>query len=147
MRKSRRFGILLLVCVLSCKNGSARIPLPAFIRSRIPEQADALSADKTNIPAETLHLDQTDEELMRIAQNAQDTLPLFFRHLLRPAEGEGGFRLKYPFRADRDSGFGMEQLWLSDIRFKDGVYYGVLANTPFYIAAMKKGDTVAFSAG
>jgi uncharacterized protein YegJ (DUF2314 family) len=102
----------------------------------------------TRIPADksTIHLDQEDEELAHITQHARDTLPVFFRHLLRPAKEEGNFRVKYPFRADRDSGFGMEQLWLSDIRYKDGVYYGVVANTPFYISSIQKGDTVTFSA-
>ena len=100
------------------------------------------------IPAETptIHMDQNDEELTHITKNARDTLPVFFGHLLRPGNGESGFRVKYPFRADGDSGFNMEQLWLCDIRFKDGVFYGDVANTPFYISALHKGDTVSFSA-
>lgn len=96
--------------------------------------------------APTLHLDQSDESLMRIAHNARDTLPVFFRHILNPAKNEANFSVKYPFRTDSGSGFSMEQLWLRDISFKNGVYYGVLANTPFYIASLKKGDTVSFSA-
>jgi uncharacterized protein YegJ (DUF2314 family) len=122
----RLYRLLILLCCLlfSCENRSARISGNA-----------------------TIHLDQDDEELVRIAENARNTLPLFFRHLLRPGEGESGFRLKYPFKADSGSGFGMEQLWLENIRFKDGVYYGLIANTPFYIAAIKKGDIVSFSAG
>jgi uncharacterized protein YegJ (DUF2314 family) len=126
MKTSLRFLLLLFVCGLffSCKNRPIQISGNA-----------------------TIHLNQDDEELAGIAENARDTLPLFFRHLLRPGEGEDGFRLKYPFRADSDSGFSMEQLWLEDIRFKDGVYYGLVANTPFYISAIKKGDIVSFSAG
>jgi uncharacterized protein YegJ (DUF2314 family) len=93
----------------------------------------------------TLHLNQDDEALNRIAQNARDTLPVFFRRLLRPAKGESNFRIKYPFKTDPGSGFGMEQLWLSGIDFRDGVYYGVLSNTPYYIASIKRGDTVSFS--
>jgi uncharacterized protein YegJ (DUF2314 family) len=126
MKRSLRFLVLLSVCGLlfSCKNRPIRI-------SGNP----------------TIHLNQDDEELVHIAESARDTLPIFFRHLLRPGEGQGGFRLKYPFRADSDSGFSMEQLWLEDIRFKDGVYYGLITNTPFYISAIKKGDIVSFSAG
>ncbi|MCL2880184.1 MAG: DUF2314 domain-containing protein, partial [Treponema sp.] len=102
----------------------------------------------TAIHAETptLHMDQGDEELARITKNARDTLPVFFAHLLRPQNGEGNFRVKYPFRADQNSGFNMEQLWLCDIRFKDGVFYGDIANTPFYTGSLQKGDTVSFSA-
>jgi uncharacterized protein YegJ (DUF2314 family) len=95
----------------------------------------------------TLHLDQNDEELLRITKDARDTLPVFFRHLLRPAKGEAGFCVKYPFRTDSGSVFGMEQLWLSDITFKNGVYYGVISNIPYYIGSMKRGNTVSFSAG
>jgi uncharacterized protein YegJ (DUF2314 family) len=104
-------------------------------------QDNYIASDKT-----TLHIDQSDTELERIARDARDTLPVFFRHMLRPAQDEGNFRVKYPIRADRESGFGMEQLWLSDIRYADGMYYGVVDNTPFYTASIKKGDTVAFSA-
>jgi len=125
MKRSLRFLILLSVCGLLffCENRSVRISGNA-----------------------TVHRDQDDKELARIAENARNTLPLFFRHMLRPGEGEGGFRLKYPFQADSGSGFSMEQLWLENIRFKDGVYYGIIANTPFYITSMKKGDIVSFSA-
>ncbi|MDR1586523.1 MAG: DUF2314 domain-containing protein, partial [Treponema sp.] len=94
----------------------------------------------------TLHLNQDDEALDRIARNARDTLPVFFRRLLRPAKGESNFRIKYPFKTDPGSGFDTEQLWLSGIDFRGGVYYGVLSNTPYYIASMKRGDTLPFSA-
>ena len=116
--------------------------LPPLIFFSCQKQDAGIPADRT-----TLHLDQDDEELARITEHARETLPDFFRHLLRPEKGESNFRVKYPFRADRDSGFNMEQLWLSDIKFKNGVFYGVVANTPFYISAIKKGDTVTFSAG
>ncbi|GHV95831.1 hypothetical protein AGMMS50293_21510 [Spirochaetia bacterium] len=119
----------------------------SLLPGRTKSEAGTDGADTAETTAPTLHLSQTDEELLQIAQNSQDTLPVFFRHLFRPAKGESGFRVKYPFRTDSGSGFSMEQLWLSDIRFKDGVYYGILVNTPFYIASIKKGDTVSFSAG
>jgi uncharacterized protein YegJ (DUF2314 family) len=142
MRKNRRFLILLLIPAfsLSCEKWAAQIPW----LEKLPLLGKNAPSKSAEVPA-TFHIGQDDEELARIAQNARDTLPQFFRHLLRPANGESDFRLKYPFRADPGSGFGMEQLWLSDIEFKDGVYYGLVANTPFYIATMKKGDTVVFS--
>ena len=106
------------------------------------KQGSHIQTDKT-----TLHMDQDDEELAQIAIQALDTLPDFFRRLLRPGKDENNFMVKYPFKADRYSGFNMEQLWLSNIRFKDGIYYGTVANTPFYVSAIKKGDTVTFNAG
>jgi uncharacterized protein YegJ (DUF2314 family) len=143
MKRNRRFLIVLLISafLLSCEKWAAQIPW----LDKIPWPSKNAPTRNAEVPA-TFHIGQDDEELARIAQNARDTLPLFFRHLLRPAKGESDFRLKYPFRADPGSAFGMEQLWLSDIQFMNGVYYGVVANTPFYIASMKKGDTVAFNA-
>jgi uncharacterized protein YegJ (DUF2314 family) len=137
MKKNRKILIALLISTfsLSCEKWAVQIPL---LRKNTPNRNAEVSA--------TLHIGQENEELARIAQNAQNTLPFFFRHLLRPAKGESGFRVKYPFRADPGSGFATEQLWLSDIQFENGVYYGVVTNTPFYIASMKKGDTVAFNA-
>lgn len=157
MKKCRYFIILPLVSffLCSCENNSVQISLSekiAALFSSLTENtgnADKAPADvfTTWKPSATAHLDQNDKELSRIAENARRTLPEFYRHLLRPAAGQSGFRVKYPFRADAGSGFSMEQLWLEDIHFKDGVYYGIIANTPFYTAAIKKGDTVSFSAG
>jgi uncharacterized protein YegJ (DUF2314 family) len=129
-------AVMFFVPLVSCER------LPGWIQSRIPRRTGTAAEQ----PAPTLHLNQADEELRLIALNAKDTLPIFFRHMLRPAKNESGFCIKYPFRTDSGSGFSMEQLWLSEISFKDGVYYGVLVNNPFYISSMKKGDTVIFSA-
>ena len=91
-----------------------------------------------------MRTDQADAELGRIAEDARDSLPVFFRHVTRASEGEHSFCVKYPFAADNNSGVATEQLWLSGIHFKNGQYYGVLANTPRYISGIQKGDTVSF---
>ena len=83
-------------------------------------------------------------EIVRIAEDARDTLPGFFRHLTRASPEERHFCVKYPFEADDDSGIAMEQIWLSDIQFRNGVYYGILANTPQHLSRMRKGDKVIF---
>ena len=138
-------AILFSALLCSCeKPGTWTSALRDWVQSKLPGQAKIGAA--AEIPAPTLHLDQTNGDLLRIAASARDTLPLFFRRLLRPAKDESDFSVKYPFRADSGSGFSMEQIWLQNITFKDGVYYGVLANDPFYITAMKKGGIVSFSA-
>jgi len=116
-------GLLLWVSFFSCEKPPAPMP-----------------TERT-----TLHMDQEDEVLLRIAKYARDTSPVFFRHMLRPAKDEKNFRVKYPFRADWGSGFSMEQIWLSDIKFKNGVYYGIVDNHPFYTNVLKKGDSVSFN--
>jgi uncharacterized protein YegJ (DUF2314 family) len=84
------------------------------------------------------------EKTIQIAEDARDTLSGFFRHLNRKDSGDDYFCVKYPFAADDDSGINSEQLWLTGIQFKNGIYYGILANNPRHLNGMKKGDTVIF---
>jgi uncharacterized protein YegJ (DUF2314 family) len=91
-----------------------------------------------------MQMEQEDEEILQIAEDARDTLPGFFRHLIRPGTGEKQFCVKYPFAMDNNS--GMEQVWLTGIYFKNGKYHGVLANSPRQLSSIKKGDTVTFEA-
>ena len=92
----------------------------------------------------TSRAEQSDEELIRIGEDARRTLPIFFRYLTRPEAGMDNFYVKYPFKADEDSGLAMEQVWLTGIHFKNGEYYGILTNTPLHLDEIKKGDTVTF---
>jgi uncharacterized protein YegJ (DUF2314 family) len=91
----------------------------------------------------TRHRAQDDMELARIAENARNTLPFFFRRIQRRRAGDGNFRIKYPLRADPRSGFSREQVWLSNIRFQNGRYSGVLNNTPYYIPGLSRGDSIS----
>jgi uncharacterized protein YegJ (DUF2314 family) len=52
-------------------------------------------------------------------------MPGFFRNLARPEAGASNFYVKYPL----NSGDYTEQVWLGNIRFKKGIYYGNIANT------------------
>jgi uncharacterized protein YegJ (DUF2314 family) len=88
--------------------------------------------------------DQFDEEILQISEDARNTLPGFFRQLTRGGGAEH-FCVKYPFAADEDSGINTEQVWLTGIYFKDGLYYGILTNTPRHLGRLKKGDKVTFN--
>ena len=118
----------LLLCVLFFQSCAKHPALPASQQVR----------------AETVQTDQGDGEILRIAEDARRTLPIFFRHLTRAGAGDNSFCIKHPFRADDGSGVAMEQLWLTGVHFRNGEYYGILANTPVHIDGMKKGDTVIF---
>jgi uncharacterized protein YegJ (DUF2314 family) len=87
---------------------------------------------------------QYNGEILQIAEDAQNTLPGFFRQMTR-GRSANHFCVKYPFIADEDSGINTEQVWLTEIYFKNGVYYGILANTPRHLGNLKKGDKVTFS--
>jgi len=92
----------------------------------------------------TMQADQTDKKILQIAEDARNTLPGFFRQLTRADAKEEYFCIKYPFKADDGSGVNMEQVWLTGIHFKNGIYYGFLASAPRYLNGMKKGDKVMF---
>jgi uncharacterized protein YegJ (DUF2314 family) len=91
-----------------------------------------------------MQIGQTDKEIAQIAEDARNTLPGFFRQLTRADTKEEHFCIKYPFKADEGSGVNMEQVWLTGIHFKNGIYYGFLASAPRHLSGMKKGDKVMF---
>ena len=95
----------------------------------------------------TTEADRYDTVLLRIAEDARRTLPIFFRHLASADSGSTHYSIKYPFRAKAGSGIAMEQVWLSNIQFSRGNYYGVIASTPQHLSGMRKGKKVPFNPG
>ena len=89
----------------------------------------------------TMSVYQDDMEIQRIAEDARNTLPVFFRHLARAGRD---CYVKYPFAADGDGGIDREQVWLTDIQFSSGRYFGVIANAPRHLSGMNRGDRVVF---
>jgi uncharacterized protein YegJ (DUF2314 family) len=92
-----------------------------------------------------VYVDQSDGEIIKIAEDSRNTLSGFFRRLARPDSDERNFCVKYPFMADEGSGIRMEHIWLTDIYFKNGSYYGTLAASPLYLHDLHKGDAVSFN--
>jgi len=108
-----------------------------------------ISCEKAPEPPETAvaRVYQDDMEIMRIAEDARNTLPVFFRYLARAGAGANAGKdcyVKCPFLADENSGVDKEQIWLTGIQFSNGRYFGVLANTPRHLSGMKRGDRVIF---
>jgi uncharacterized protein YegJ (DUF2314 family) len=91
-----------------------------------------------------LYASQSDEALGEISRRARESLPVFIRRLQNPAGDEGNFCVKYPFASDPESGFSHEHLWLGDISFKDGLYYGTVLNRPYYVTGLGLGDLTVF---
>jgi uncharacterized protein YegJ (DUF2314 family) len=107
------------------------------------------SCEKSAEPPEVtvMPVYQDDMEIVRIAEDARNTLPVFFRYLTRTGAGASAGKdcyVKYPFLADENSGVDKEQIWLTGIQFSNGQYFGVLANAPRYLSGMKRGDRVIF---
>jgi len=92
-----------------------------------------------------LYLSLMDEALLEIKQQAQETLPFFLEKMQNPETNESDFQVKYPFEINNeDKQFGYEELWLSNITIKNGLYYGVVSNNPRYVSNIKIGDEVVF---
>jgi uncharacterized protein YegJ (DUF2314 family) len=101
---------------------------------------DKLSApDASGRPSPVIEVERSDKEIERITENARRALPVFFRNLARPEAGAGNFYLKYPLTSEDG---GAEQVWLGNIRFKNGNYYGTLSNTAKFINSVKKSKTI-----
>jgi len=101
------------------------------------------SCDKNAVdrPSPEIEVDQSDKEIEKIAENARRALPTFFRNLTRPEAGADNFFVKYPLSADDG---GTEQVWLGNIHFKEGIYYGRLANMPKLQSGRKKNNLITF---
>jgi len=99
---------------------------------------DKSATDASRSP--TTEIEQSDKEIGRIAENARNALPTFFRNLARPEAGANNFFVKYTLTADDSS--STEQVWLGNVRVKDGICYGVLANSTNLLNSKKKGSTI-----
>jgi len=95
--------------------------------------------------ATTVRIYEFDGELQRIAEHARDTINIFFRHMNRPGAGESNFSVKYVFPVNNGAGIGMEQMWLTNITFRNGRYYGIVSSSPVYLTGMRRGDRVSFN--
>jgi uncharacterized protein YegJ (DUF2314 family) len=104
---------------------------------------------RASVPAlnidRTLGVDVSDAELLSIALRARESLPRFIWRMQNPGGGERDFRVKCPFPADGVSGFYREYLWLGDISFRDGAYYGRVLNRPLYVSGLREGALSSFS--
>ena len=122
------------------------VPIIFFLCVFLFLSCEKQPASKLHLSPYTMQMEQSDTELLQIAEDSRDTLSSFFRYLARAGSDEHSFCIKYPFAADSGSGIGMEHVWLTGIQYKNGVYSGTIATTPIYLGSMKKGDTVTFSA-
>ena len=139
-----RFFVLFLFAALlmsACRD----ISIPwGFPRAKSGAKSEAVSADSEK-GGIAMRFASGDPVLDEIALEARAAISDFIRHMRNPQKGEEQFRIKYPFPADSGSGIDKEYIWLSGITFKNGRYYGCVANRPYYISGIKEGSEAAFS--
>lgn len=85
-----------------------------------------------------------DQAMNAIIDQARGSVSEFLKEYSNPSSTCTGFAVKYPFDTDPGSESTKEHIWLDKIEKKDGKYYGVVDNDPFYIKDMKFGDKVEF---
>jgi uncharacterized protein YegJ (DUF2314 family) len=85
------------------------------------------------------------EAMNAIINQARGSVNEFLKEYSNPNSICTGFAVKYPFDTDPGSKSTKEHIWLDEIEKKDGKYYGIVDNDPFYIKGMKLGDKVEFN--
>ncbi len=87
-----------------------------------------------------MYFKNADEEMNSAVKNAKETLPEFQNAIQSKNPDYSNFTLKQQF--DTSDGGG-EHIWIGDIQFKDGKYYGIVQNEPFDKKILVKlGDSV-----
>jgi len=97
-------------------------------------------------PSPTVLVGDGDTELLRIAEAAGATLPIFLDRLNGPKRGESGFAVKLRLPGPEDGDAGEEQVWLGNIGFAGGNFHGTLSNAPVLPGSPAKGERVRFGA-
>lgn len=85
-----------------------------------------------------------DQEMNAIIEEARGSIKEFLKEYNNPNSACTDFAVKYPFDTDPGSENSKEHIWLENIEKKDGKYYGIVCNNPYYIKKMKFGDKVEF---
>lgn len=80
----------------------------------------------------------TDPELAAAVLRARKELPRFIRALQRPAPDQRQFAIN----ARMKTPLGFEQIWVTVHAYTGGAFEGVLAEEPYAIPEMHKGDAV-----
>lgn len=89
---------------------------------------------------DVMYFKNSDEEMGAAVKNAQETLSKFQQAVQSRNPDYSNFTLKEKF--DTSDGGG-EHIWIGDIQFKDGKYYGIVQNEPVDTRILVKlGDSI-----
>jgi uncharacterized protein YegJ (DUF2314 family) len=89
---------------------------------------------------DVMYFKNSDEEMGAAVKNAQETLSEFQQAIQSRNPNYSNFTLKEKF--DTSDGGG-EHIWIGDIQFKDGKYYGIVQNEPVDTKiSVKLGDSI-----
>ena len=90
-------------------------------------------------PAQSTQQPVTEEELSKAVEQARTTLDIFKQNLQSPSSSQSLFALKVHFvYPDLTS----EDVWVDDIRYENGRFYGILYDVQSKNMGFKNGDKV-----
>jgi uncharacterized protein YegJ (DUF2314 family) len=113
----RNFSLLLLLICLSCNSQN--------------------KTERVNEPT-IYNLESEDVEINRAIKTAQQTLTKFEKAIRSNNANFSLFALKVKFENKENA----EHIWLSNVEFKNGEYFGVVDNLPEHITEVKLGETL-----
>ena len=85
---------------------------------------------------DTIEIDEADPELNYARQNARGSVGQFIYALQNPRPGQTLFAVKAKFI----DGEQMEYMWLTDLRYANGQFTGVVNNQPAVVSNVRMGD-------
>ena len=85
---------------------------------------------------ETIAISEDDPELVYARQSARNTLNQFIYSLQNPRPGQTLFAVKAKFEDDS----GVEYMWLTDLRYENGEFVGVVNNEPSVVSNIRMGQ-------
>ncbi|MGC1275266.1 MAG: DUF2314 domain-containing protein [Planctomycetaceae bacterium] len=92
---------------------------------------------------DVVNVDDENELMNAAIAKAQSTVDEFIAALNAPKSNQTGFSVKYPLTVDG----GAEHIWVSDVRYENETFVGVLGNVPVNATAVKLGDEVTIPKG
>lgn len=107
--------VLVIFCFASCKNSE--------------------KVERENEPT-IYKVEKDDQEMSEAIKKANQTLSDFNSALLNPKIEVKSLKVKF------ETSNGNEHIWLSNIEYKNGKYWGILDNEPEYITEYKIGDKI-----
>lgn len=121
---SIRYALILLLLLYACN-------------TRMPTKVADKNGDKV------YHSDDGDTSMANAMAKAKASLRQFDAAYASADTGiiASSVKVRYPY-----PGNGYEYLWLEVFKHKNGLYYGIVANTPVYTKLVKENDTVAVPA-
>lgn len=89
-----------------------------------------------------VNVKSSDSAMNQAMAQAQIDLPVFKKALTSNNPNYSYFAIKQRFDTPDQGG---EHMWVSDITFKDGLYYGVLDVVPVEVPKLKIGDSITIN--